>query len=111
MFDVNTAKSFENLDLWRDEFLIQGTLPRYTHSDSLCSVVTRSSHPYPSLPLSLSLSLSLFPAAPRDPENFPFVALGNKIDLENQRAVSQKRAQAWCQAKGGIPVRTTVEAT
>lgn len=29
----------------------------------------------------------LVQASPRDPENFPFVVLGNKIDLEN-RAVS-----------------------
>jgi hypothetical protein len=29
--------------------------------------------------------------------------LGNKIDLENQRVVSQKRALAWCQNKGNIP--------
>jgi len=65
VFDVNVAKTFENLDSWRDEFLIQ--------------------------------------AGPKDAENFPFVVLGNKIDLENQRVVSQKRAQAWCQAKGNIP--------
>jgi len=42
-------------------------------------------------------------AAPRDPEKFPFVVLGNKIDLEHQRVVSQKRAGSWCQAKGNIP--------
>ena len=65
VFDVNVAKTFENLDSWRDEFLIQ--------------------------------------AGPKDAENFPFVVLGNKIDLESQRVVSQKRAQAWCQAKGNIP--------
>lgn len=29
--------------------------------------------------------------------------MGNKIDLENQRVVSQKRALAWCQSKGNIP--------
>ena len=29
----------------------------------------------------------LIQASPRDPENFPFVVIGNKIDLEN-RAVS-----------------------
>eukprot|EP00316_Scyphosphaera_apsteinii_P016545 CAMPEP_0119309382 /NCGR_PEP_ID=MMETSP1333-20130426/15223_1 /TAXON_ID=418940 /ORGANISM="Scyphosphaera apsteinii, Strain RCC1455" /LENGTH=203 /DNA_ID=CAMNT_0007313339 /DNA_START=67 /DNA_END=678 /DNA_ORIENTATION=+ len=63
-FDVNVAKTFENLDSWRDEFLIQ--------------------------------------AGPRDPENFPFVVLGNKVDLDS-RVVSQKRALAWCQAKGNIP--------
>jgi Ras-related protein Rab-7A len=31
------------------------------------------------------------------------VVLGNKIDLENQRVVTQKRALAWCQNKGNIP--------
>lgn len=50
VFDVNVTKTFENLDSWREEFLVQ--------------------------------------AGPRDPENFPFVVLGNKIDLENER-VSQ----------------------
>jgi len=44
----------------------------------------------------------LIQASPRDPENFPFVVLGNKIDLEN-RAVSTKRAQTWCQSKNEIP--------
>ncbi|RYP59742.1 hypothetical protein DL769_008410 [Monosporascus sp. CRB-8-3] len=62
VFDVNNAKSFDALDSWRDEFLIQ--------------------------------------ASPRDPENFPFVVLGNKIDLEeNKRA----RAATFCQSKGDIP--------
>ncbi|KAI8048385.1 vacuolar biogenesis protein [Syncephalis plumigaleata] len=65
-FDVNNARSFDALDSWRDEFLIQ--------------------------------------ASPRDPENFPFVVLGNKVDVEEtKRMVSQKRALAWCQAKGNIP--------
>jgi len=44
----------------------------------------------------------LIQASPRDPENFPFVVLGNKVDLEN-RAVSIKRAQTWCQSKTDIP--------
>ncbi|GAA5881002.1 hypothetical protein JCM8115_005600 [Rhodotorula mucilaginosa] len=66
VFDVNSAKSFETLDSWRDEFLIQ--------------------------------------ASPRDPENFPFIVLGNKIDMdESKRMVSQKRALTWCQQKGNIP--------
>lgn len=80
VFDVNQLKSFESLDSWREEFLIH--------------------------------------ANPRDPDNFPFVVLGNKIDREGDRAVSesllnsitliqrqvsQKRAQAWCAAKGQIP--------
>eukprot|EP01095_Lingulamoeba_sp_RSL-Kostka_P018025 TRINITY_DN96_c0_g1_i1.p1 TRINITY_DN96_c0_g1~~TRINITY_DN96_c0_g1_i1.p1 ORF type:complete len:208 (-),score=68.27 TRINITY_DN96_c0_g1_i1:152-775(-) len=64
VYDVNVVKTFENLDNWRDEFLIQ--------------------------------------AGPSDPENFPFVVVGNKID-RNERVVSTKRAQAWCSSKSEIP--------
>jgi Ras-related protein Rab-7A len=64
VFDVTVPKTFETLDSWRDEFLIQ--------------------------------------ASPRDPENFPFVVLGNKIDMDN-RAISTKRAMSWCVGKNNIP--------
>ncbi|KAI0235782.1 hypothetical protein L0F63_005412 [Massospora cicadina] len=38
------------------------------------------------------------------PKIFPFVVLGNKVDLEeSKRMVSEKRATAWCNAKGNIP--------
>jgi len=66
VYDVNNSKSFDTLDSWRDEFLIQ--------------------------------------ASPMDPESFPFVVLGNKVDAgEDKRVISSKRAAAFCQAKGGIP--------
>jgi Ras-related protein Rab-7A len=65
VYDVNSAKTFENLDNWRDEFLIQ--------------------------------------ASPSDPDTFPFVVLGNKVDLDGgaARVVSEKKARAWCASKGG----------
>jgi len=44
----------------------------------------------------------LIQASPRDPENFPFILLGNKIDMEN-RAVTAKRAQQWCESKNRTP--------
>ncbi|XP_017778920.1 PREDICTED: ras-related protein Rab-7a [Nicrophorus vespilloides] len=44
----------------------------------------------------------LIQASPREPENFPFVLLGNKVDLE-PRGISTKRAQQWCQSKNNIP--------
>lgn len=67
VYDVNSSKSFENLENWRDEFLIQ--------------------------------------ASPPDPDNFPFVVLGNKVDVEGgkNRQVSDKKAKAWCGSKGDIP--------
>ncbi|KAJ0030256.1 hypothetical protein Pint_13186 [Pistacia integerrima] len=67
VYDVNVMKSFDNLNNWREEFLIQ--------------------------------------ASPSDPENFPFVVLGNKVDVDggNSRVVSEKKAKAWCASKGNIP--------
>lgn len=52
MFDVNNSKSFETLDNWRDEFLLQ--------------------------------------ANPKDPSDFPFILIGNKVDVEeSKRQVSK----------------------
>jgi Ras-related protein Rab-7A len=64
VYDITDQKSFDNLQVWMEEFLAQ--------------------------------------ASPRNPGNFPFVVLGNKVDLDN-RAVSTKRAQSWCQTKNDIP--------
>merc|ERR1711908_130419 len=71
VYDVNTAKTFENLDNWRDEFLIQ--------------------------------------ASPKDPDNFPFVVLGNKVDVDggSSRVVSKKKATTWCASKGDVPYYET----
>ena len=55
MFDVNNVKSFETLDNWRDEFLLQ--------------------------------------ANPREPDSFPFIVMGNKIDIEeSKRQVRENEA-------------------
>lgn len=44
-------------------------------------------------------------ADPADPEAFPFVLLGNKIDVDggHSRVVSEKRANEWCASRGNIP--------
>ncbi|KVH99603.1 Ran GTPase [Cynara cardunculus var. scolymus] len=54
-----------------------------------------------------------FQANPSDPSTFPFILLGNKIDIDggNSRvvrsryahSVSEKKAREWCAAKGNIP--------
>ncbi|CAF3440784.1 unnamed protein product [Rotaria sp. Silwood1] len=41
-------------------------------------------------------------AAPHDPENFPFVVIGNKTDLDN-RIISAQEALNWCAEKSNIP--------
>jgi len=62
VYDITNPKSFENLDMWREEFLVQ--------------------------------------AAPRDPENFPFVVVGNKCDKQAERRVQTAKASNWCKTKG-----------
>merc|ERR1712217_232267 len=46
-------------------------------------------------------------AGPREPDKFPFVVIGNKIDKEGQRVVTTKRANSWCQTAGDIPLFET----
>ncbi|KAG8004132.1 Ras-related protein Rab-9B [Nibea albiflora] len=38
----------------------------------------------------------------KDPERFPFVVLGNKVDME-QREVGEDEARAWCEENGCCP--------
>ncbi|KAL1554897.1 Ras-related protein RABG3d [Salvia divinorum] len=49
--------------------------------------------------------LFLRQARPKDPENFPFIVLGNKTGKADSmyRVVSEKIARAWCASKGNIP--------
>ncbi|CAH8337207.1 unnamed protein product [Eruca vesicaria subsp. sativa] len=46
----------------------------------------------------------LIQATPSDPDNFPFVVIGNEINVDggNSRVVSEKKARAWCASKGNI---------
>jgi Ras-related protein Rab-7A len=61
VFDLTSKKSFENLDTWREEFLVQ--------------------------------------SGPPDPDTFPFVVLGNKVDLKDGRVVNHKQAAEYCKSK------------
>ena len=44
----------------------------------------------------------LIQSSPSNPDNFPFIVLGNKIDLSN-REVTSRRAQLWCHTNNNIP--------
>jgi len=50
-------------------------------------------------------------ASPRDPDNFPFVVIGNKADLDTKRKVPSSKAEAWCKSKNSIPYHETSAAT
>lgn len=43
-------------------------------------------------------------ANPRDPENFPFVVIGNKVDRETERRVPKSKATQWTKSKGPKPI-------
>lgn len=46
-------------------------------------------------------------AAPTDPNTFPFVLIGNKLDRENERKVKSADAKAWCKENGDMPYYET----
>jgi Ras-related protein Rab-7A len=43
-------------------------------------------------------------ANPRDPNNFPFVVIGNKVDKEAERRVPKSKATQWCKSKAEKPI-------
>jgi len=59
VYDVTNPTSFESLEKWKADFLVQSHTP--------------------------------------DPDELPFIVLGNKTDLEDQRAVQARKAKAWCE--------------
>jgi len=44
----------------------------------------------------------LIQSSPQDPDNFPFILIGNKVDLPD-RVISSKKAQMWCESRNKIP--------
>ncbi|KAH3903314.1 probable GTP-binding protein YPT7 [Saccharomycodes ludwigii] len=67
VYDVTNLKSFENIKVWRDEFLLHANVS--------------------------------------SPETFPFVILGNKIDVdEAKKVVSARQAQDLAKGLGDIPL-------
>lgn len=46
-------------------------------------------------------------AAPPDPNSFPFVLIGNKLDRESDRKVKTSEAKAWCKEHGDMPYYET----
>ncbi|KAL6338721.1 hypothetical protein AAG906_023870 [Vitis piasezkii] len=99
VYDVNVLKSFESLQSWHEEFLKQVTetpsIPLYyieflwIDSNGLSGIINIYSQQ----------------ADPAEPEAFPFVVLGNKVDVDggNSRVVSERRAREWCASRGDIP--------
>ncbi|KAM7277839.1 hypothetical protein ACFE04_004973 [Oxalis oulophora] len=92
VYDVNVMKSFDTLDNWHEEFLKQ-------ESSSASSVKKLGAISKDKL---IVLAIA---ANPADPKTFPFILLGNKIDIDggNSRVVSEKKAREWCASKGNIP--------
>ncbi|EEB17857.1 rab9 and, putative [Pediculus humanus corporis] len=44
----------------------------------------------------------------KDPANFPFVIIGNKVDLvDEQRQISTEEAVSWCKNNGNLPYLET----
>lgn len=73
VYDVNSQKTFDNLENWRDEFLSQVCI-----RDKAGLTLEME------IPESLKFKLQL-QANPTDREHFPFVLLGNKVDQEGGR--------------------------
>ncbi|KAF8012165.1 hypothetical protein BT93_I0328 [Corymbia citriodora subsp. variegata] len=90
-YDVNVGKTFESLSNWHEEFLkqVSSLLSSYDVFNDI----------------RLDIWIVSVKADPADLEAFPFILLGNKIDIDggHSRVVSEKRAKEWCASRGNIP--------
>ena len=88
VYDVNSQKTFDNLDNWRDEFLIQVHVC-WLFCRTFAAVLCWQWRPRQSAPDPVPFNFTQ--ASPSDPDNFPFVVLGNKADgdVSRSRAVSK----------------------
>ena len=41
--------------------------------------------------------------APKDPDNFPFVLLGNQCDNDTERKVAETKIRQYCEIKNHMP--------
>ena len=46
-------------------------------------------------------------AGPNDPQTYPFVVIGNKLDKEANRQVLSSTVRQWCRENGDIPYYET----
>ncbi|GER43925.1 RAB GTPase homolog G3A, partial [Striga asiatica] len=102
VYDVNVMRSFDTLDNWHEEFLKQVVaafvvfvgekgIVRFFQDEHLVLLLLENFH--------------MMQANPPDAKTFPFILLGNKIDIDggNSRVVSEKKAKEWCASKGNLP--------
>lgn len=90
VYDVNYLKSFDSLDNWHEEFLKQvlslilSLLLQFWLLFNLMNISFLEVACY------VTVSFGFGQASPRDPKAFPFILLGNKVDIDggNSRVVS-----------------------
>ncbi|GMN60566.1 hypothetical protein TIFTF001_029659 [Ficus carica] len=124
VYDVNVMRSFDTLDTWHEEFLKQNSLVTalvlLNYASLKFQIMTMFSCDTFELgelhsewcgeykcekSSKIVTEFQGSKANPQDPGNFPFILLGNKIDIDggNSRVVSEKKAKDWCASKGNIP--------
>ncbi|KAF1899834.1 hypothetical protein Lal_00019966 [Lupinus albus] len=106
-YDVNVMRSFDTLDNWHEEFLRQRDWDSLeTRNHCLPLAIRKTLGIIFSIERSSSVvDMIKYIANPSNPRTFPFILLGNKIDIDggNSRVVSEKKAKDWCASKVNIP--------
>lgn len=106
--DVNVEGQSYTLQIWdtagQERFKSLRT-PFYRGSD-LCLLVFAVDDVQSFKNLAMWRKEFLYYADIREKDNFPFILLGNKVDV-NERVVSQEEAHHFCREIGGVPYYET----
>jgi hypothetical protein len=116
VYDVQSTASFDKLEALREQFIRQADIADAVRDSPLFffsffsprgaeAAAAPRAPPYSRTPVPPSTRgfASPLPSSCMQAD-FPFVVLGNKVDVDAKRqAVQQSAVKAWCESKGGIP--------
>ena len=103
--ELNLENSLVQLQLWdtagQEKFHAMGA--SFYRNAECCVLVCDLTDSKPFETIDTWRQEFLTQLAPKDPDNFPFVLLGNKCDKESERKVQDTKIKQYCELKNHIP--------
>ncbi|KAF2612706.1 hypothetical protein F2Q70_00009157 [Brassica cretica] len=106
---MNQYPSFDSVKHLFENIIIFGAfnvvILRYVHKKFSLQYKATIGADFVTKELQIGDKLVTLQASPADPKTFPFIVLGNKVDIGggSTRVVSESKAADWCASNGNIP--------
>jgi len=102
--EIMIENALVTLQIWdtAGQERFQSLGPAFYRGSDACILVYDVTNPQSFESLAKWKSDFLVQSHTTDPDRLPFIVLGNKSDLEDQRSVPARKANQWCEANGNM---------